>query len=80
MEKKENSHPPVIVSAGAAGATQKISFICDEHPRPLETKGTVRYEKLIISCVPVIILLCNRRATHCARPLASERRNKMCPL
>jgi len=40
--------PTVIVSAGGDGNTQKIQFVCDEHPHPPETKGTVTYEKLII--------------------------------
>lgn len=63
-EKEGGTHLSVIVSAGAAGATLKISFVGDEHQRRLETKGTARYEKLIICCVLVIMLLCNRRATH----------------
>lgn len=40
----------VIVSAGVDGNTPKTSFVCDEHPHPPETKGTVRYEKLTLLC------------------------------
>lgn len=46
--KAETYSPNVIVSPGVDGNTQKISFICDEHPHPPETKGTVRYEELIM--------------------------------
>ena len=42
--------PSVIVSAGVDGNTPKTSFVCDEHPHPPETKGTVRNEKLILLC------------------------------
>ena len=53
----------LFVFTGEDCNTQKISFVCDEHHHPPETKGTVRYQKLIISCPSKHFIMIERHQT-----------------